>query len=280
MQRGGGTSQTLLSQLRYLDNLVVDPSQDHRTAAVRSEEEGVADIRRLVATSQTEWSWAYMPKVRLWVSLGKEAHPQRSEGKDGFVTSLELDENALDALLNSYDEIMLYHFHPRTGPLKEAYNQKALEEGESPDFIERVMAKSAVLSAMPSPTDFLSMILNSRIFYRRRSAKSLVAKVCSPLGVTEFFLTEKGKRLYKSDYAIPLIREQINFYKIVNDSAPEIAALSRWHLNPSEGIKWFTTRTSNDLITVRFTPYEIEAVKNVNGLSRSETHRVLASPAH
>ncbi len=258
LRKGAGTSPTAPLQLKYFDHLVVDPSQDYRTAAVRSEEEGVADIRRLVATSQTEWAWGYVPQNRLWVSLGKEAHPQRDTGKDGFITRLEMDENALDALLNSQGEIVLYHFHPSTGPLIEAYNRKLLEEDESPDFIEKVMAKNAVLQAMPSPTDLLSMISNSRIFYRRKSAKSLVAKVCSSLGVTQYFLTEKGKRLFRLDEAIPLIYERIELYRTINDFAPQVAARSNWHLNPLEGIGWFTTRMSNDLITVQFKPYQTE----------------------
>lgn len=255
LQRGSSASPTAPLQLRYLDHLVIGHSQD-RTAAVISEEEGVADIRRLVATSQTEWAWAYMPNGRLWVSLGKEAYPQRATGKDEFTTRTELDENALYVLLSSHDEIALYHFHPRTGSLIEAYNRKLLEEGESPDFIERVMAKDAVLQAMPSPTDLSFMISNSRIFYRRKSAKSLVAKVCSSLGITEFFLTEEGKELYKSDYASQLICGLIDFYKSVGDFAPEIAARSQWHLDPSEGTKWFTTLMSTDLVTVQFKPYQ------------------------
>ena len=110
---------------------------------------------------------------------------------------------------------------------------------------------------MPSLTDLLFMISSSRIFYTRKSAKSLVAKVCSSIGVTEFFLTEKGKGLYKLDHFTPLTHERlIDFYKKVKDLAPEIAALSQWHLDTSKGIKWFTTMMSEDLVTVLFKPYQ------------------------
>lgn len=72
-----------------------------RLFARLEEAEGIAHIRRLLATNVEE-QWAYLPDLLLWIEVGIAEAPAQVETEIGY----------LSALLTASGRVHLYHFHP------------------------------------------------------------------------------------------------------------------------------------------------------------------------
>ncbi len=247
----------------YLEDLVMGPSQEYRAAVRKSEERGVADIKKLVETSPTEWSWVFLPQYSLWVSTGKEALEQRAEG-NVYKTTIIDDLDFLEALYRRYNQIFEYHFHPRRGPLAQAEDELLIENGVSSETLARAQAIQDVQGALPSFKDFVVLIGRSVKFYQKNQAGNMVHKICSCLGITEYSLTQKGKETF-------LLIGRGNLDLLISCAKDQASTLSQgtyppilWDLNSKHPVlvaNQVASQMNSELVSVRFMPYR-EAIQS------------------
>jgi hypothetical protein len=267
-----------------IDELVVNNRNKFKTVIFESEAEGIPEMRKLIASSQIEESWAYLPHREKWIEIGHNEEAEKKIDKR-YITKAELDVQLLNELMSEGHNIVLYHFHPSHSLSLEDKIRKR-EEGGSPmndREIERERIKLLIKSAYPSRSDLLNMIGNTMEFFERNSEGNITFKVCSHYGITEYYLTDEGMAHLSADNSL----KQILWVKEISSSANieanvkgEILEMNpRETRNPLERIKMSPKRKrkpvsryiiidppdriqkaieamNDEYIRVTFTPYE------------------------
>ncbi|KHE91181.1 MAG: hypothetical protein K8F52_00510 [Candidatus Scalindua rubra] len=199
-----------------IENLVVNNRNKFKTVIFESEAEGISEMRKLIANSQIEESWVYLPHLKKWIEIG---HNEEVEKKmdNRYITKAKLDVQLLDELMSENNNMALYHFHPsRSLSLEDKIRKR--EESGSPmndKDIESEKIKLLIKSAYPSRSDLLNMIGNSMEFFERNTEGNITFKVCSHYGITEYHLTDEGMAHLSADYSF----KQILWIKGVSLSA-------------------------------------------------------------
>lgn len=225
-----------LGVIKEVDKLVVNTACSYRTAAKKSEEEGVKDIRELIDSSDLEELWAYLPQESLWVEIGRN---EESFGE----SSVSTDEAYFKKLIQTYDELILYHFH-----INDERNYPSLKE------LKKIFN---VKKAMPSGSDLAAIFCSSILFYRFQPYGKISAKLCSKCGITEFYLTDSWKEYYKNASTNEIWIMQ----QILRMLAEEILGLKRLYdlrLDEIATINKVINElgADNNIMGVSFTPYE------------------------
>ena len=95
------------------------PPADRPLVVQAAQDEGEAQLRQLAETSDLEEGWAFIPAENLWIEIAS------GEKLTGRKTYHVLDDTVY-LLLKKYDDIVLYHIHPRStfrsdidGPFKQ-----------------------------------------------------------------------------------------------------------------------------------------------------------------
>ena len=199
-----------------IDELVVNNRNKFKTVIFESEAEGVSEMRKLIASSQIEESWVYLPQRGKWIEIGHNEEAEKKVDKR-YITKAKLDVQLLDKLMSDDHNMVLYHFHP-SHSLSLEYKIRKREEGGSPmndGEIERERIKLLIKSAYPSRSDLLNMIGNTMEFFERNSEGNITFKVCSHYGITEYYLTDEGMAHLSADNSF----KQILWVKGISSSA-------------------------------------------------------------
>ena len=180
-------------EYKVVDELVVNNRNKFKTVILESEAEGVSDIRKLIASSQIEESWAYLPHLKKWIEIGQNEEAEIKIDKR-YITKAKLDVQLLDELMSEVNNMALYHFHPSHSLSLDDKIRKRAETGSpmNDKEIERERTKLLIKSAYPSKSDLLNMIGNSMEFFDRNTEGNITFKVCSHYGITEYHLTDEG----------------------------------------------------------------------------------------
>ncbi len=240
---------------KYVDKLVVNRSEDFRTRAYMSESEGVEQIRSLVNSSLYEEAWAYLPKKKLWIEVGRKEdytlemrNVRENEFKPYFISSAEIDHQCLSKILTENSHVVLYHFHPKSNvELEELIAQFEKERGEHRDvnqlkeITDQWNYNADLLRDIPSEGDIEQMINTSNAFYEVKPRGKLDFKICTPKGVVSYHLTSKGISLYRTK-SEEEIKEQSEEFRWGRST--ELT-------NPLELAKFIT----NEYIEIKFLPY-------------------------
>lgn len=237
--------------VEYSSRLVVNKINSKRYIVNKGEKEGIKDIGYLVKTSKYEESWAYLPTKKQWVEVGLDECVRLQESSKPFFsylsidtlfdmiglntglesaketsTGLMLDTKNLENLMKENNNLVLYHFHPK----------------------DEVCIYPAA-HAMPSPQDLISMIGQTNKYLKYQPKGSITFKVCSPSGIVEYCLTEKGKTQFH-DKDISYIEDQSK--KAFENITPQLAISFGSNIkNKAPAAKTITI----DLFTIRFMPY-------------------------
>lgn len=198
---------------RYTPRLIFNNSDSYRNVTLKNEVEGVKDIEQLVLNSLLEEAWVYYPRHKVWEEVGINSW---NDGESRSVRSLYPPRRVT---LSKPDEpVYFYHFHPAKS--EESVRRKALENfrarerlfktalqedyGVDPTLFlvpmddnsleQEIYLLNGMNGALPSAEDLQNIIYNS-VNLQNREAE-LKWKICSTFGVTELFLTEKGKSFY------------------------------------------------------------------------------------
>jgi hypothetical protein len=199
-----------------IDELVVNNRNKFKTVIFESEEEGISEMMKLIANSQIEESWAYLPHKKKWIEIGLNEEAEKRIEKR-YITKAKLDVQLLDELMSENNNMALYHFHPSHSLSLEDKIRKRAESGSpmNDKEIERARIRLLIKSAYPSRSDLLNMIGNSMEFFERNSEGNITFKVCSHYGITEYHLTDEGMAHLSADNSL----KQILWVKGISSSA-------------------------------------------------------------
>ncbi len=184
---------TQQEEYKVIDDLVVNNKNKFKTVIYESEAEGISEMKKLLANSLIEESWAYLPQHKKWFEIGHNEEAEKKIDKS-YITKAVLDIQLLDKLINENNNMVLYHFHPSHSLSLEDKINKREERGTpmNDKEIEKERVKLLIKSAYPSKSDLLSMIGNSMEFFERNAEGNITFKVCSHYGITEYYLTDEG----------------------------------------------------------------------------------------
>jgi len=186
---------------RIVSNLVVNNSTDYINVVEKNEEEGVRDLRQLAENSQLEESWVYLPLETLWVEIGKTSFPLEIIVKNkeiiGYQERVENYTGIVFKLMQAHWTLVHYHIHiKKSGVVKEGidYIVDGLKISDSSLLEIENLVSSA--TALPSALDIRNMVVHSDAYYTLNSRGQISHKVVSGYGVTEYTVTEEGRRFF------------------------------------------------------------------------------------
>jgi len=188
---------------KVIDELVVNNRNKFKTVIYDSEEDGISRMRKLIASSQMEESWAYLPHQEKWIEIGHNEEAERKINKR-YITKAKLDVQFLDELMSENNNMTLYHFHPAYCLSLEDKIKKREEDGSpmNDNEVERERIRLLIKSAYPSRSDLLNMIGNSMEFFERNSEGNITFKICSHYGITEYHLSDTGMAYLNADNSL------------------------------------------------------------------------------
>ena len=194
------------AEYRVVDGLVVNNRNTFKTVIYKNEEDGISEMRKLIASSRMEESWAYLPYQEKWIEIGHDEEVEKKINKR-YVTRARLDIPLLDRLMSENSNMILYHFHPFYCLSLEDKIRKREEDGlpMNNNEIERERTGLVIKSAYPSRSDLLNMIGNSTEFFERNADGDITFKVCSHYGITEYHLTDEGLTFLYADNSLKQI---------------------------------------------------------------------------
>ncbi len=229
-------------EYKVIDKLIVNSKNNYKTVIYKNEDEGVSEMRELVESSQTEESWAYLPRKEEWIEVGYNEESEKKE-KDSYITKTKLDVQLLDTLMDENDNMILYHFHPPSYHLleDEIRNREKEELTMSEKEIEKVRTGILIKSTYPSRSDLMNMIGNSTEFYERNPEGKISFKICSHYGVTEYHMTDEGlKYLYADNTPEQILKiksKSLSANVVVNVTGEILEMNPRKTQNPLKRIK-------------------------------------------
>ncbi|WP_338604155.1 hypothetical protein [Desulfoferula mesophila] len=159
--------------LREEPKLTVNRSPAYRAVVQADQTRGEAQMRALCAAPDFEEIWAYLPAKKLWIELGC---CERAT-KDGNYIGIEV---YVYRLLEQYDDLAIYHIHPKTAFIRENYHD------------DKRLIKT-VEEALPSAEDINAAELISRRFWAAHPEGRIVWRIVSRHGVTTYGLTKQGR---------------------------------------------------------------------------------------
>ncbi len=161
-----------LRPLQQADRLQVNTGGGPALVVQATQDEGEAQLRQLAETSGLEEGWAYIPSETLWIEIAS------GEKVNGRKTYHVLDDTVY-LLLKKYDDIVLYHIHPRStfrsdidGPFKQL--------------------QWTVGEALPSYSDMAVMINLSGFFHNFHPDGKIDWRIVSRHGVTRYGMTPEA----------------------------------------------------------------------------------------
>ncbi len=172
--------------------LFVNTDESYRYIHVKSEKQGVREVRDLCRQSAIEENWIYIPEKKEWHEVGidevvydgkEEIDANRflsvgiEEGRQIQWTGVTVEINYAKELARVNDELINYHFHP-------SRKVQGVEDG---------------MILVPSPNDISCMISLARECRSANPKVRLSSKICNELGVVEYRLTERGYERFKEE---------------------------------------------------------------------------------
>lgn len=164
--------------------LSVNDANDFRHVVVAAESEGIDQVRRLAGESDLEESWAFLPAAGVWVETGL------NEVSTPLVAEVEVDVDYLVELVRRFQQVHLYHFHPRG---VESDGQILLA---TPMAQVAVDDRSVVLVALPGHADILASFEITWALEAARADVEVDYFVVSELGTIEYGPTRAGLRTF------------------------------------------------------------------------------------
>lgn len=227
------------------NELEVNNHNEYKAIIYKNEAEGVSEMRSLVANSQIEECWVYLPGHEKWIEIGYNEEPEKKT-HDSYITKTKLDIRMLDELMNENNNMAVYHFHSSYCLYFED-KMKARKENGIPMSVnerEREEIRFLIKSAYPSSSDLMNMIGNTIKFFEKNSDGHITFKICSHYGITEYGLTEEGITHFSADNAFQQIIRITSLCSSANLDANVTGAILE--LNPGE--------TRNPLVRIKMSP--------------------------
>jgi hypothetical protein len=252
---------------RVAPDLVVNVDKSYANVVRKSEKEGIRDMRKLVEGSTYEEAWTFLPDESLWIETGLGEMKIVSSGGEKLIVKELCSE--LRKIFSGNKNVIKYHFHPVLAYFK----------SDIPGFYNRM-----AISSIPMDDDIFTTAILSRFFYNLQPGGTISFKICSHYGMTEYFLTEEGKRRFskasdreirsfsddmlsklKSEYrgTGKLLQECVKGFMEESGESRKIGRLFEYNDRLMQGYDYCAARMperlaeemSNEYVKIRFTPY-------------------------
>ncbi len=205
--------------LKNVNQLQVNEENRYRTIIEEDEESGIGELRSLSMNPVDEEAWLYLGKEKIWVEVGKKA----------TFRYVKLDVPYIISLINKFDDITFYHFHP--SEIRWPFN-----------------VVQSTQEALPSSDDINNTIVGSVKFYGMHPNGRYRDRVCSLFGIVETSLTKEGiayfsRRISEAEEYSGELRKKIDDCSTKSES-------------PLKEIEEMIKRANSDkYIAFKFTPY-------------------------
>ena len=156
------------TSIQFVDRLQINEVTSHRTAVRQDEQAGIKNLRGLCLNASVEEHWVFLPDEDLWLEISYDEAPG----------SAEIDLDFLEDLIKKHENLAIYHIHLRS------YLKSLKERGYS--------AINETWLAIPSFEDIALMVYFTSHFHTYHPEGKISWKICSPLGLTEYSLTDEG----------------------------------------------------------------------------------------
>ena len=246
--------------VRTLDALVVNTCNGYRTRVVKSEAEGLHDLKQLIDTTRFEEAWAYNPESKVWFEIGThETHSINTQGS--FQAGAYIDSRWIQDSLPQSGTIYAVHIHPATRSEQEKDTERRLAAmGVTPNHPEyRLIAFNLssmyqVLKATPSEGDIETMVHSS--IKNKNNGVKVIYRVVSEFGALDFASTPKGTELFASQLNPAISQYGLEVRLRIERFLAEQAKTGVFLRTPPEQILQDASREASDeRITISFTPY-------------------------
>ncbi|MCF8096899.1 MAG: hypothetical protein K9K65_03575 [Desulfarculaceae bacterium] len=214
-------------------SLRVNRSPAYRAVVRAYMARGEAQMRALCAKPDFEEIWAYLPGQKLWVELGCCERTTR----DGNYIGIEV---YVYGLLKKYDDLAIYHIHPKTAFIRDTYHA------------DKRLIKT-VEEALPSAQDINAAELLSRRFWAEHPSGRIVWRIVSRHGVTTYGLTPAG-RAVKEVSAQAFLFDPLDAEELAE--SPALAQPTTPGPEVNRLIAQAVKRLNSDQVFVRFRPFE------------------------
>lgn len=242
-------------------------TKTQRTKTYKDEKLGVRDLQNLVKTSNYEQGMIFSPNYlnsdsSTWENVTKR---MRIDG-EGF----EIDTLQLENIMKKNNKIIDYHFHPSPKIFRDSLSlsEESKEKTKKYQRIDSSIDYNFIFNeflenkfaerAMPSITDLVYMIDNTIKYSEINPLGEISFKLCSEFGVTEYFLTVKGKKIFKKRGNWILIGGENNNQKNKRDN-PLITYIFDRDLDAYQTTRLFSAQIESKLqnmVKINFKSYE------------------------
>lgn len=187
------TPEAFIDQLprtrcRYLlvDSLILNTFPHIRSIIFQDEQAGVRDQIELLRNEVLEEGWLYLPAHECWVEIANQSTLETTH--DSYRRGLSFDDAYWFDMIERYDDLIHFHYHPNQIPSIQMIADHFREEGYplTEEELERITTDKVTEHSLPSRSDYDSMITTSRRFYHYHPGGDYRYKLVSEYGVTEF----------------------------------------------------------------------------------------------
>lgn len=181
------------------ENLLLNDNDSIAFVTYKDREEGIKDIRKLLAESPYEEAWIYLPEHKIWYETGINSNFEK-DSLGHIISSVQVDYKSIKKFLKKYDvkEIEFWHYHP---PLELMYKKAKeikpieLKLFSKKDALETRKKLRETFSnfdnSSTSISDIKSMVW--RELNKNLGGKyELTSKVASGPGIMGYFLSDNG----------------------------------------------------------------------------------------
>ncbi|MFH1053447.1 MAG: hypothetical protein V1740_03450 [Candidatus Woesearchaeota archaeon] len=270
--------------LRIVSRFAANPGNDYRTVLKISENEAIRQLEGLLESNYEE-AWAFLPEKQQFIEIG-QWEQKFSTKMRSFNNRHDWDYDHLVELLIENDDIVIYHTQPKPNEkYVEEVKDRYREFGYSEELIERKAFEYIISLSLPNPMDMARMIRASLAIKDIHPEGQFRVKLCSPYGVTEYWLTDQGADFIKgpvadehniyvpgsdnpialySPYSYLMFTELNHRSADVNQATTSPAGYyafwPEFH-DPIDFLRETTAKMTNDFVKVRFRTYD-EVLEN------------------
>ena len=204
-----------IAPIIFKDRLQINESPTYRTAIRKDQQSGISDLKNLCKNAFLEEYWGFFPYEKLWIEMSFNEK----------IDSTAIDFNYLKEAVKKKDDICIYHIHLR--------NYLKSIDGEGYGKIPESWL------VLPSFEDIALMVYFSSLFYHFHPHGNISWYICSPLGITEYLLSDKGINHFRKIEQDTFFLEYVSPTRsnVMNPKSLSISDLSVFH-NVHDLMEW------------------------------------------
>ena len=220
----------------FKDKLQINESVTYRNAIRKDKQSGISDLKKLCKNAFLEEFWGFFPHEKLWLEISYNEK----------IDSTAIDFYYLEDIIKKKDDIHIYHIHLR--------NYLKSIEGKGYGKLPESWL------VLPSFEDIALMVYFSSLFYHFHPHGNISWYICSPLGITEYILSDEGINHFRKIKQDTFFLE---YFSPARASVMDPESLSIFDLSVSHDvddlIEWANIQ-GKGYFEIRFIPYKEQTI--------------------